>query len=202
MIGIVDYGMGNLYSLSKALERLGYRYALVTEAAQLAHYDGLILPGVGAFGDAMRNIRAAGLVEPLRAYAASGRPLLGICLGMQLLFTTSEEHGTHQGLALLPGQVVRFAGSYKIPHMGWNRIEIEPTAHPVFRDLGPSDLWFYFVHSYHAVPEDRSIIAATATHGSTRVTAAVARDNVIATQFHPEKSQAAGQKLLGRFLAL
>ncbi|WP_126428661.1 imidazole glycerol phosphate synthase subunit HisH [Brevibacillus marinus] len=200
MIGIVDYGMGNLYSLSKALERLGYRYALVTEAAQLAHYDGLILPGVGAFGDAMRNIRAAGLVEPLRAYAASGRPLLGICLGMQLLFTTSEEHGTHQGLALLPGQVVRFAGSYKIPHMGWNQLYIKSGDHPLLAGVGDGE-YVYFVHSYHVKPANPAdLLAVTDYHQE--VAAIVGRGNVYGMQFHPEKSGASGMRLLRNFARL
>lgn len=191
--------MGNLYSLSKALERLGYRYAFVTEAAQLVHYDGVILPGVGAFGDAMRNIRAAGLVEPLRAYAAGGRPLLGICLGMQLLFSTSEEYGTHQGLDLLPGRVVRFAGSYKIPHMGWNHLQIRER-NPLLAGVGDGE-YVYFVHSYYVQPTHSADVLAVSDYHQ-EVPAIVGRGSVYGMQFHPEKSGATGMRLLDNFVRL
>ncbi|UFJ39988.1 imidazole glycerol phosphate synthase subunit HisH [Brevibacillus humidisoli] len=200
MIGIIDYGMGNLYSLSKALERLGYRYAFVTEAAQLASYDGLILPGVGAFGDAMHNIRQAGLEQPLREYAASRRPLLGICLGMQLLFSQSEEYGSHQGLDLLPGDVIRFSGGYKVPHMGWNQLTLHKDNHPLLQGVSSGD-YVYFVHSYHVKPENPDhLFAVTDYHQD--VTAIVGRGSVYGMQFHPEKSGETGMRLLGNFAQL
>ncbi|WP_135556262.1 imidazole glycerol phosphate synthase subunit HisH [Paenibacillus cymbidii] len=198
MIAIIDYGMGNLHSVSKAVERLG-RVALVTsDEAQIAAADGAILPGVGAFGDAMGYLRETGLREATLRYAASGKPLLGICLGMQLLFASSEEHGRHDGLGLLPGEVVRFQGSYKVPHMGWNKLSFHQPS-PLFEGLEEGHV--YFVHSYHAKPERDSDLLATTDYFQ-QVTAIVGRDNVYGMQFHPEKSGELGMRLLGNFLRL
>jgi glutamine amidotransferase len=197
MIGIVDYGMGNLYSISKALERLGYPYEFVSDAQKLSAYDGLLLPGVGAYGDAMRNIRELSLDEALRKYAESGKPILGICLGMQLLFSKSEEHGLHDGLDLLSGEVVRFQGDYKIPHMGWNRLLLKKAKHPLLSGVENGD-YVYFVHSFHVrVANNEELLATTDYYQD--VTAIVARGNVYGMQFHPEKSGDAGMRLLDNF---
>lgn len=197
MIGVIDYGMGNLYSLGKALERLGYSYEFVSVPEQLQAYRGLILPGVGAFGDAMNNIRELGLEEAIRAYVASGKPILGICLGMQLLFTRSEEHGSHQGLNLLQGEVVRFQGDFKVPHMGWNQLKLTAPSHPLLEGVSTED-YVYFVHSYHVRVENASdLLATTDYYGD--VTAIVGRDRVYGMQFHPEKSGDTGMRLLQNF---
>ncbi|MGO0063531.1 imidazole glycerol phosphate synthase subunit HisH [Brevibacillus fluminis] len=197
MIGIVDYGMGNLFSISKALERLGYDYEFVTDAGKLSAYDGLLLPGVGAFGDAMRNIRELSLDRALRDYAASGKPILGICLGMQLLFSRSEEHGSHEGLGLLSGEVVRFQGDYKIPHMGWNRLSLKKGASPLLDGVKDGD-YVYFVHSFHVRVQSDDVLLATADYYQD-VTAIVGRGNVYGMQFHPEKSGDTGMRLLDNF---
>ncbi|MDI4648824.1 imidazole glycerol phosphate synthase subunit HisH [Cohnella hashimotonis] len=199
MIAIVDYGMGNLHSVSKAVERLG-REALVTSSREeILAADGVILPGVGAFGDAMRNLRETGLDAVVRESATAGQPLLGICLGMQLLFAESEEHGTHEGLGLLPGRVAKFRGDYKIPHMGWNELNFEQPSHPLFAGLAPG--YVYFVHSFHALPERPEDLLATTDYHQP-VTAIVGRDNVSGMQFHPEKSGDLGVALLRRFVEL
>ncbi len=199
MIGVIDYGMGNLYSLGKALERLGYVYEFVAKPEALGDYEGLILPGVGAFGDAMRNIREQGLDTAICQYAESGRPVLGICLGMQLLFTESEEHGTHKGLGLLEGKVVRFQGDYKIPHMGWNQLQLTEPGHPLLAQVKEGD-YVYFVHSYHVLVRQASDLLATCDYYQ-NVTAIVARGNVYGMQFHPEKSGDTGMRLLANFAA-
>ncbi len=197
MIGIIDYGMGNLYSLGKALERLGYAYEFVSDGERLVRFDGIILPGVGAFGDAMKNIRDRNLTDPIRAYAASGKPVLGICLGMQLLFSTSEEHGRHEGLDLLPGEVVRFAGGYKVPHMGWNQLTLLRPDHPLLEGVNSGD-YVYFVHSFHVRVARRDDLLATTDYHQD-VTAIVGRENVCGMQFHPEKSGETGMRLLQNF---
>jgi glutamine amidotransferase len=198
VIAIIDYGMGNLYSVSKAVERLGCEMVVTSDPQQILAADGAILPGVGAFGDAMANLRETGLADTVKAYAASGKPLLGICLGMQLLFTESEEHGIHQGLNLLPGRVVRFQGSYKVPHMGWNELSfVQPS--PLFEGVEPGHV--YFVHSYHALPELSSDLLAV-TDYQQPVTAIVGRGSVYGMQFHPEKSGELGMALLERFVGL
>lgn len=199
MIAIIDYGMGNLHSVSKAVERLGYEAVVTAEPEQIVEADGAILPGVGAFGDAMQNLRNTKLDEVVKFYAASGKPLLGICLGMQLLFGESEEYGQNEGLNLLPGRVIRFNGSYKIPHMGWNKLQFKQADSPLFRGLAEGHV--YFVHSFHAKPERAAdLLATTDYYGD--VTAIVGRDNVYGMQFHPEKSGDLGMRLLDNFLAL
>jgi glutamine amidotransferase len=198
LIAIIDYGMGNLHSVSKAVERLGHAYTVTSDKQEILQADKAILPGVGAFGDAMENLRESGLKDTALAYAASGKPMLGICLGMQLLFTQSEEHGINEGLNLLPGRVVRFRGDYKVPHMGWNRLSFVQQS-PLFRGIEEGHV--YFVHSYHAKVQNTSDLLATTDYHQP-VTAIVGRDNVYGMQFHPEKSGEIGMNLLGNFLNL
>lgn len=197
MIAIIDYGMGNLHSVSKALERLGYEYEIVDTPEKLLSAEGALLPGVGAYGDAMRNLEQQGFISAIREFAASGRPLFGICLGMQLLFQESEEHGQHEGLGIFPGAIRRFQGDYKIPHMGWNRLKFLQKS-PLLE--GVEEGYAYFVHSYFLQPEttNRSVLLATAEYFQ-EVPAIVGRQNVFATQFHPEKSGDVGMKLLENF---
>ncbi|MCA0758118.1 imidazole glycerol phosphate synthase subunit HisH [Paenibacillus sp. N4] len=199
MIAIIDYGMGNLHSVSKAVERLGYEAVITADPQVIMDADGAILPGVGAFGDAMHNLRETGLDAVVKQYAASGKPLLGICLGMQLLFSESEEYGIHEGLGLLPGNVIRFQGDYKIPHMGWNKLSFLQEQSPLFNGLTEGHV--YFVHSFHARPELQSDLLATTDYHQ-QVTAIVGRGSVFGMQFHPEKSGDLGIQLLGNFLSL
>jgi glutamine amidotransferase len=199
VIAIIDYGMGNLHSVSKAVERLGRQALVTSQEADIMDAAGAILPGVGAFGDAMDNLRESGLRDTVLRYAATGKPLLGICLGMQLLFTESEEHGLHQGLGLLPGRVVRFPqGDYKVPHMGWNRLKFERPS-PLLDGLDEGHV--YFVHSYRALPENPGDLLATTDYHQP-VTAIVGRSNVYGMQFHPEKSGELGMQLLERFVGM
>jgi glutamine amidotransferase len=198
LIAIVDYGMGNLHSVSKAVERLGYEVFVTGDAAQILAAKGVILPGVGAFGDAMNHLQETGLDETTRHVASSGVPLLGICLGMQLLFEESEEHGIHQGLGLLGGRVNRFQGTYKVPHMGWNRLQYTQDS-PLFANV--EEGYVYFVHSYHVqVTDSAHLLAVTDYHQP--VTSIVGSKNVYGMQFHPEKSGETGLKLLNQFLKL
>lgn len=203
MIAVVDYGMGNLHSVSKAVERLGYEVILTSSRDDLLTADGIILPGVGAYGDAMLALQASGLISTLHEIVESGRPMLGICLGMQLLFKGSDEHGYHEGLGMLPGRAVRFEGGpYKVPHMGWNELcwQQAAYAHPLAEGIEEGHV--YFVHSYRIVAEERADVLATCSYGDTEVTAIVGRGSLYGMQFHPEKSGALGQRLLGRFLSL
>ncbi|GIP40275.1 imidazole glycerol phosphate synthase subunit HisH [Paenibacillus sp. J31TS4] len=198
MIAIIDYGMGNLHSVSKAVERLGWEAEVTSDPAHILGADGVILPGVGAFGDAMRELSESGLADVVRQAAASGKPLLGICLGMQLLFGESEEHGQHEGLGILPGRAMRFAGEYKVPHMGWNRLAFRQDS-PLFEGL--EEGYVYFVHSYHVKPDDESVLLAVTDYYQP-VTAIVGRGRVFGMQFHPEKSGDVGMRLLANFLSL
>ena len=199
-VAIVDYGMGNLRSVSKACERLGATVTIVDSPAAIAGAQRLIVPGVGAFGDAVHELNRRGVVGAIRQFAASGRPVLGICLGLQIFFHSSEEAPGVEGLALLPGTVRRFrSDSLKIPHMGWNRLDVRPSSR-LLGALGP-DPFVYFVHSYYVVPEDDSVIAATADYGIPFV-AAVERHALFGVQFHPEKSQHTGLEILRRFLSV
>jgi glutamine amidotransferase len=198
MIAIFDYGIGNLYSVSKAVERLGHEAVVTSDPEQILAAEGAILPGVGAYGDAMQHLKESNLHDVVIQFAKSDKPLLGICLGMQLLFTRSEEHGSHEGLNLLPGEVVRFRGDYKVPHMGWNRLSfLQPS--PLFSGLEEGHV--YFVHSYHVKPENPSDLLAVTDYYQP-VTAIVGRENVFGMQFHPEKSGPIGMQLLGNFLGL
>ena len=199
MVTIVDYGSGNLRSVQKAFEHLGAAATITADPAVVAAADRLVLPGVGAFGDAMRELRRRELVAPIIAHVRADKPFFGICMGLQLLFETGWEGGRHEGLGLLAGDVIRFdlPAGYKVPHMGWNSVAWRPGACPGGCVDGE---YFYFVHAYHARPADDAVIAAVADYGGP-FCAAIARGRVFATQFHPEKSQAAGLRLLRAFLA-
>jgi len=199
VVTIVDYGMGNLRSVQKAIERTGAAAVITSSPDAVAVAQKLILPGVGAFRDAIAALHQYGLVGPIQEYVAAERPFLGICLGLQLLFDVSFEDGEHEGLGIIPGEVRRFdlPPEYKIPHMGWNRLQqVQRTG--LLAD-GPDEPWFYFVHSYHVVPSDPSWIAATTDYGIDFVSV-VARNQLFAAQFHPEKSQSAGMRLLTNFV--
>ena len=197
MIAVIDYGGGNLGSLVSALERRRADFAVTNDPAAVAAAGAAILPGDGAFGATMDALRSRGLDRAIRAAFSNDRPFLGICVGMQLLYESSDEHGEHAGLGMLPGRITRLRGAPRVPHMGWNSLEIV-SGHPFVRGLA-SDSYAYFLHSYRA-PVDAYTLAIT-EHGE-RFAAIVARGNVMATQFHPEKSQATGALLLDNFIAL
>jgi glutamine amidotransferase len=201
MIAIIDYGMGNLRSVQKALEHVGHSATITDAPAVLADAERLILPGVGAFRDAIAALRERRLVEPIRAAIAGGKPFLGVCLGLQLLFETSFEDGEYEGLGIIPGQVVRFElpAAFKVPHMGWNQV-VQKRRPPIFSGIENNE-YFYFVHSYYVAPRDASVIALEADYSSP-FCAGVWRDNLFAVQFHPEKSQRAGLRLLKNFAEL
>ncbi len=220
MITIVDYGMGNLRSVQKGLEQVGSAARISSAPSEIRSASKLILPGVGAFGDAMKHLRERELIEPVLEFARSGRPFLGICLGLQLLFEVSQEEGEFPGLGVLPGRVVRFdfstptasdaataavpegapnAGILKIPHMGWNQVRWDWPS-PMLNGL-ESGTHFYFVHSYYVVPSDERVTLGRCDYGYP-FAAIVERDNIFATQFHPEKSQTAGLTILRNFAGL
>ncbi|MBI5757195.1 MAG: imidazole glycerol phosphate synthase subunit HisH [Planctomycetales bacterium] len=201
MIAIVDYGMGNLRSVQKGFERVGAEARICQRPSDIANCEKLVLPGVGAFRDAISEMRRLELVEPILAHIAADKPFLGICLGLQLLFDVSHEDGEWPGLGVIPGEVVRFEDrpGLKVPHMGWNQVERKGTS-PLFDSI-PSDSYFYFVHSYHVVPRDPSVIAGTTDYG-VQFVSVVSRGNLFATQFHPEKSQRHGLQLLKNFATL
>lgn len=200
MIAIIDYGMGNLRSVQKGFERMGHEAVVTNDSKTILSASKVVLPGVGAFPDCMRNLREYGLIDVVHESINSGKPFLGICLGLQLLFTESEEFGISKGLDIIKGRVVRFKGpefiDLKIPHMGWNSISIKRRA-PALQDV-PDNSNVYFVHSFHVVPDDKSVIATTTSYGFEFVSS-VWKDNIFATQFHPEKSQALGLSILKRF---
>jgi len=200
VIAIVDYGMGNLRSAQKGLEKAGHDAVITDEPAVIADADAVVLPGVGAFRDCFEGLCSRGLVDAVTAAAHSGRPFLGICVGLQLLFEESEEGGVSKGLGILPGRIVRFPEAaqtgLKVPHMGWNRIR-PTTPSPLLEDTSASP-YVYFVHSYYAKPMDDSLVLATCEYGL-EFAAVVGRNNVFAVQFHPEKSQAEGIGILKRF---
>ncbi|MCC5802083.1 imidazole glycerol phosphate synthase subunit HisH [Rossellomorea vietnamensis] len=202
MIGIVDYGMGNLFSVSKALERLNVPYFISDVQEELLSADGLILPGVGAFKDAMSLLETTHLKETILTFAESGKPLLGICLGMQLLFEESKENGTTKGLALLPGEVLRIpkedreGNAYKVPHMGWNLLRFQKSSTLL---EGLTEGYVYFVHSYYVHEGSRDVIAASAEYAGVEIPAVVSHGNIYGMQFHPEKSGELGMQLLENF---
>ena len=199
MIGIIDYGAGNLRSVANAVQALGIEPRLIAKPAQLEGISHLILPGVGAFGDCMGELTKRELIEPLRDWVRADKPYFGICLGYQILFDGSEEFGGTEGLSVLPGSVKRFTeGGIKIPHMGWNSALPQDPADEMWAGLG-AEPYFYFVHSYFPVPADPAIVAMRTEYGET-FASAIRSGNVVATQFHPEKSQQAGLRLLGNFL--
>lgn len=200
MIAILDYGIGNLFSVQKAFAYLGAEAVVTGGAEDVRAAERIVLPGVGAFGDCMKNLAASGLVPALTERIAAGVPLLGICVGMQMLFEGSDESPEAKGLGIFRGRVRRIrAEGLKVPHMGWNSLRIERRG-PIDLFAGLAEKPFvYFVHSYHAEPEDTSLITATAEYGE-RLTAAVAKDNICATQFHPEKSGDVGLQILKNFI--
>ncbi len=201
-IAIIDYQMGNLRSVQKAIESVGGKTVITSDAEQIRSADQIILPGVGAFGDAMRELSSRQLVEPIREFAQSGKPFLGICLGLQLLFEVGEEFGPHDGLGLLEGKAIKFRLPHelKVPHMGWNQVRSKQSDNP-FDEVVVRDSYFYFVHSYYVVPEDRSLVWLETDYGHP-FCAAIRKDNLFATQFHPEKSQQSGLRLLEKFVNL
>ena len=201
MISIIDYGMGNLRSVQKGFEKVGYQAVVTGDPAEVAGASKVVLPGVGAFEDAMTELRRRGLLEPVLAAIDSGKPFLGICLGLQLLFERSYEHGEHEGLGVLAGEVVHFEvpPEYSVPHMGWNQLAI-PRPVPILDGI-KEGTHFYFVHSYHVVPTDPEVIAAETDYGGP-FCSMIWRENLYATQFHPEKSQSEGLRILRNFAAL
>lgn len=200
VIAVIDYDMGNLHSACKGLENAGATTQITDRPADLEQADAVVLPGVGAFDPAMQHLRSRDLVPAIQRVVASGKPFLGICLGLQILFEGSEE-GSEPGLGIVAGQVKRFRSEpgITIPHMGWNQLELTQPNLPLWQQLPPQS-WVYFVHSYYVEPADPQVRAATVTHGSQTVTAAISRENLMAVQFHPEKSSTIGLQILCNFV--
>jgi imidazole glycerol-phosphate synthase subunit HisH len=200
VIAVIDYDMGNLHSACKGLENAGATTEVTDSAKVLEQADAIVLPGVGSFDPAVQHIRSRQLEEPIKAAIASGKPFLGICLGLQILFDASEE-GQEPGLGIIPGIVrrFRFEPGITIPHMGWNQLQIHQPESPLWQHL-PPEPWVYFVHSYYVDPVHEDVKAATITHGGQTITAAIACDNLMAVQFHPEKSSTAGLQILSNFV--
>ncbi|MFN6483589.1 MULTISPECIES: imidazole glycerol phosphate synthase subunit HisH [unclassified Nostoc] len=201
VIAVVDYEMGNLHSVCKGLEKAGATPNVTFSPKELEQADAIVLPGVGAFDPAVQHLRSRGLEQPIKDAIASGKPFLGICLGLQILFESSAE-GTQPGLGIIKGKVRRFRpeAEITIPHMGWNQLEMTQPKSLLWEHL-PADPWVYFVHSYYVDPIDPLIRAATITHGTQTVTAAIAHENLMAVQFHPEKSSNIGLQILSNFVA-
>ncbi|MDI6781300.1 MAG: imidazole glycerol phosphate synthase subunit HisH [bacterium] len=200
MITIIDYGVGNLRSVQKGFERIGFEAIISNKPEVIATASSVVLPGVGAFSNAMDNLRQLGLIEVIHSSIASGKPFLGICLGLQLLFTESEEFGHCQGLDIIKGRVVKFQETeLKIPHMGWNQLNIKKRS-PILQDI-PDKTFTYFVHSYFVIPEDTGVISTTTAYGVEFVSS-IWKDNLYAVQFHPEKSQSQGLAMLKTFASL
>ena len=196
-VAVVDYDAGNTLSVTRALEKAGARVDLTPDPERVARAEAVVLPGVGAFGDCVRKLEARGMDEACREAIAGGKPFLGVCVGLQVLFEGSDESPGIEGLGVLPGMVVRFeAGDLKVPHMGWNQLDVA-REHPLFDGLDGEA--FYFVHSYYPDPADRGVVLGTAEYG-TRFCAAAGRENLAAVQFHPEKSSRAGLELYENFL--
>jgi glutamine amidotransferase len=196
---IVDYGAGNLHSVSRAVVNAGTRPLVTSNPSYVEDAEALIVPGVGAAADTMKNLRESGFVEPIRDYIASGRPFLGVCMGQQALFDVSDEGGEHECLGILPGRVVRFSNGLKVPHIGWNQVRIV-REHPIFEDIGDGS-YFYFLNSYYPQPADPEIVIGETEYG-VKFASVVARDNVVATQFHPEKSGETGLRMYANFLKI
>lgn len=203
MIAIIDYGMGNLRSVQKGFEKVGFEAVVTTDPQVVLEAERIVLPGVGAFQDCMRNLEQGGFVEPILRVIREGRPFLGICVGMQLLLTDSVEFGLHKGLDVIPGHVIRFPDGMKegveklaVPHMGWNQLNFKK--YPPFLTGLTEGTDVYFVHSYYAKPDDDAVVATTTNYGFD-FCSAIVKDNLVATQFHPEKSQDAGLRILKNF---
>ena len=196
---VLDYGAGNLRSVARAVEHVGFTADVSADARAIDDADAVVMPGVGAAADTMRHLQDGGFVEPLRAYINNGRPFLGVCMGYQALLDVSEEGGEHPCLGIVPGRVRRFAAGagLKVPHMGWNNVS-QTREHPVFAGIADGS-YFYFVHGYYPDPEDESLVVGRTEYGVT-FASAIARDNLVATQFHPEKSGRAGLQLYHNFL--
>ncbi len=199
MIAIIDYGAGNLRSVANAIAKLGYQSQITGSPESLADAGAVILPGVGAAADTMENLHRMGLVGPIRALINEGRPFLGVCIGLQILFTGTEEGGWHECLGVVPGLVKRIPPGVKVPHMGWNQVE-QKVAHPVFDGI-PDRANFYFVHSYYVVPEDTSLVIGETDYG-VAMCSMIARGNLVGTQFHPEKSGEVGLKIYDNFIRM
>jgi imidazole glycerol-phosphate synthase subunit HisH len=201
MISIIDYGMGNLRSVQKAFERVGFEAEITSDPARVAAAQKVVLPGVGAFEGCISELRRRGLVDAVLNAIGSGKPFLGICVGMQLLFDVGYENGTHQGLGVIPGDVVRFdlPKGYAVPHMGWNQLVIRRRP-PILEGIDDG-AYVYFVHSYYCVPKEKDVVATETDYGG-NFCSMIWRDNVFATQFHPEKSQAIGLRILKNFAEL
>jgi glutamine amidotransferase len=196
MIAIVDYGMGNLRSVEKGFLKVGVNARVVSDPGAVDNAQGVVLPGVGAFRDCMKNLKGMSLIESVVRSIRKGKPYLGICLGLQVLFTESEEFGINKGFDILKGKVVRFQINLKVPHMGWNNVKIQRRP-PIFDGI-QDEAFFYFVHSFYVVPDDNDVIATTTDYGIT-FTSMVWKENIFATQFHPEKSQETGLRMLKNF---
>ena len=199
MIAVVDYGAGNLRSVANALTRLGYQPKITSSPADLLDAQAVILPGVGAAADTMENLQTLGMADPICQLIREGRPFLGICIGLQILFMGTEEGGWHKCLGIIPGRVRRLPSGLKIPHMGWNQVK-QVGSHPIFDGI-PDGANFYFVHSYYAEPDDKSLVAGETEYGIP-ICSVIARGNLIATQFHPEKSGELGLKMYDNFMKL
>lgn len=199
VIAIVDYGAGNLRSVANAITKLGYRAQITSSRDEVLSAPVVILPGVGAAADTMKNLKALGLVSPIRQLIAEGRPFFGVCIGLQVLFSGTEEGGGHECLGIIGGWVRKLPQGQKIPHMGWNQVK-QRVAHKVFEGI-PDGANFYFVHSYYVAPEDKSLVAGETSYGIP-ICSVVARGNLVATQFHPEKSGQLGLKMYDNFIKL
>ncbi len=202
VIAVIDYDMGNLHSACKGLEKAGAITKITDSPTEIASADGVVLPGVGAFDPAMQHLQERNLINPIKKIVNSGKPFLGICLGLQILFESSAE-GKEEGLGIIKGQVKRFQSepNLTIPHMGWNTLDLTQPDHHIWQNLTENP-YLYFVHSYYVEPENQDVTAATVTHGSQKVTAAIAYNNVMAVQFHPEKSSTSGLQILSNFVSL
>ncbi|MBI2860169.1 MAG: imidazole glycerol phosphate synthase subunit HisH [Chloroflexi bacterium] len=199
MIAIIDYGAGNLRSVSNAIARLGYQAVVTARPEDVLGAKAVILPGVGAGGDTMSSLERLGLSSPIRQVIAGGRPFFGVCIGLQVLLSHTEEGGGHRCLGVIPGRVKRLPPGLKVPHMGWNQVK-QKVAHPIFEGI-PDEANFYFVHSYHVEPEDASLVAGETEYG-VPFGSVIARGNLVATQFHPEKSGEMGLRMYDNFLRL
>jgi len=199
VIAIIDYGAGNLRSVVNAIAKLGFQSKITSSPSEVLDARAVILPGVGAAADTMENLKALGMVDPIRQLIAEGRPFFSVCIGLQILFTGTEEGGWHECLSVIPGQVKKLPSGLKIPHMGWNQVK-QKVSHPVFYGI-PDGANFYFAHSYYVDPDDKSVVIGETEYGI-HICSAIARGNLIATQFHPEKSGEFGLKMYDNFLKL